>query len=43
MNADYHRQDIVLLAQKLNAQPPSQDWPHGRCDVAFVNTDPQQK
>ena len=40
---DYHRQDIVLPAQKLNAQPPTENWPHRRYDVAYANTDPQQK
>ena len=40
---DYHRQDIVQPAQKLNALPPSKDWPHGRCDVAFAKTDSKQK
>jgi hypothetical protein len=40
---DYHRQDIVLPAQKLHAQPPCEGWPHGRYDIAYANTDSQQK
>lgn len=37
---DYHCPDVVLPSVKLNALPPSADWPFGRCDPAIANTDP---
>jgi len=36
---EYHHCDNVLMPEKLHASPPTEEWPVGRCDVAFANTD----
>jgi hypothetical protein len=38
---NYHRPHIILPSERLNAHPPREDWPVGRYDVAFANTDAQ--
>jgi hypothetical protein len=37
---DYHHPEIVRDPERLNALPPNKEWPEGRYDIAFANTDP---
>ena len=38
---DYYCPNVVLDAEKLNALPPTPEWPVGRYDTALANIDPQ--
>ena len=40
---EYHRPHIVLPPNRLNAHPPTKDWPLGRYDIAFANTDAEKQ
>jgi hypothetical protein len=38
---DYYCPNVVLDSEKLNALPPTREWPVGRYDTALANIDPQ--